>query len=1023
MLSDDLRTLLAELPLTDEAACLRKLAPLAYLNDEQQARIASTARAWIPEIRKELHHADPIERLIHRIRLDEKEGRALMELAEALTRIPDDDTADRLIADKLNDGDWRKFMDNYPDLVSKLTWFGLLIGKNVSAGGTGWVNRMGASALREAIRMAMNRMGGHFVLGTSIEQALSKSLKKKHALERYSFDMLGEAARTRADADRYFASYKHAIAAVGASPSAGNAVHGPSISVKLSALHPRFEWSQIDRVKHELTPRLIELVEMAAEHKVGLTVDAEEVDRLEATLNVIEPLFTLPVLKHYDGFGLAVQAYQKRAPAVIDWLYEQAKENKLRLTTRLVKGAYWDKEIKRAQELGLGGYPVYTRKEGTDVAYLACANKLLGTRSHIMPQFGSHNLHTLLAIRELGGETMDYEVQRLHGMGAELHHRLMNLGIASCVYAPVGPHKDLLSYLIRRLLENSANTSFINQLPDERITPETLIKNPVEAWENAEPKSHPAIPQPRALFGERLNSLGLDLSVSVATNALSFVFKNRRSTTWTASPLVNGQRAGIATDRTITNPANRYHEVGTCRDILPKEVPAIMEELSKNVDAWSALPVSERALPFERLADKFEEQREELIAILCFEGGKTWLDALNEVREAVDLCRYYARQAKKLFAPVKLPGITGEENRLSYRGRGVFVCISPWNFPLAIFIGQVAAALLAGNTAAIKPAEQTPLVAFKAISLLLECGLPGQCLAFLPGDGMVGATLVSHPLTAGVVFTGSTEVARGINRALAAKNGPIVPLIAETGGINAIIADASALPEQVIDDVVNSAFRSAGQRCSAARLLCVQDTLAPEVMDMLAGAMVELEVGNPAEYKTDVGPVIDEEALNRLLVHEERLKKEAKFIGGAQRSEALRGGNYILPQAWEIPDAGWLKEEVFGPILHVVRYKGEDLGKLIGEINALGYGLTGGLHTRIGNAMELVQSKLNVGNLYINRSIIGAVVESQPFGGEGLSGTGFKAGGPNYLLRFVQERSYSRNLTAAGGDAALLGLT
>ncbi|HVY12031.1 MAG TPA: bifunctional proline dehydrogenase/L-glutamate gamma-semialdehyde dehydrogenase PutA, partial [Alphaproteobacteria bacterium] len=935
---------------------------------------------------------------------------------------PDDATADQLINDKLAQGDWRRFMEDYPDLVSKLAWFGLLLGKNAASPGASWINRMGASALREAMRLAMHKMGAHFVLGTSIEQALARSRKKRHALERYSFDMLGEAARTQIQADHYFSQYKHAIAAVGASPEAGSPVHGPSISVKLSALHPRFEWLQMERLEKELAPRLIELVEMAAAHRVGLTVDAEEADRLEAMLTVMAPVFSHPVLKTYRGFGCAVQAYQKRAPAVINWLYEAARENNAHITVRLVKGAYWDKEIKLAQERGLESFPVYTRKEATDVAYLACARQLLAFRGQIMPQFGTHNLHTLLAIREMAGGTKDYEVQRLHGMGAEIHARMMELDIASCVYAPVGPHKELLSYLIRRLLENTANASFMNQLPDERVEADTLMADPVEAWEKLSLKPHPAIPQPQAIFGQRPNSEGLDLSVSAVTTPLSMMLKAQRNHSWSAAPIIEGVRMAGSGERRMHSPAHNHHDIGSCRDATLAEAKHAMENLAKNASAWAAKPVNDRCAPLEKLAQRLEEKRDEFLALLCFEGGKTLPDAINEVREAVDLLRYYSRQAQKLFVPAKLPGISGEENRLNWHGRGVFVCISPWNFPLAIFIGQIAAALAAGNTVAVKPAEQTPLIAFKTVLLLLECGLPPSALAFLPGDGMIGAALVGHAACAGVAFTGSTATARAINRGLAAKDGPIVPLIAETGGINAIIADSSCLPEQLVDDVVTSAFRSAGQRCSAARLLCVQDSIATEVMEMLAGALLELEVGDPARLSTDAGPVIDDAALFALQEHEKRLKKEAKFIGSARGNDANRSGNFILPQAWEIPSVSWLKEEVFGPILHVVRFKSDELHDVITRINATGYGLTGGLHTRIDSVAREVEGQLKVGNFYVNRSIIGAVVESQPFGGEGLSGTGFKAGGPNYLLRFATERSFTRNLTASGGDAELLKL-
>jgi RHH-type proline utilization regulon transcriptional repressor/proline dehydrogenase/delta 1-pyrroline-5-carboxylate dehydrogenase len=1022
MLPELLRKSLAELPNTSEEACLQALLPLARLDEAQKQRIHDTALQWVADIRKDMAMADPVERLVHRIRLDEPEGRALMAMAEALPRIPDDATAERLISDKLERGDWRRFMEHYPDLVSKLAWFGLLLGKEMTAG-TSWMSRMGGAALRQAMRLAMEKLGTHFVLGTSIEQALSRCQKKRHVLERASFDMLGEAARTQEAADHYFAQYKKAITAIASSPGAGNELHGPSISVKLSALHPRFEWAQIDRLVRELTPRLTELTEMAAEHHIGLTVDAEEADRLEAMLTIMEPVLSLPVLRNYKGFGCAVQAYQKRAPAVLDWLYQTAQEKNIEITVRLVKGAYWDKEIKTAQERGLSGYPVYTRKEATDVSYLACAKKLMDWRGRIMPQFGTHNLHTLLAIKELAGETKDYEIQRLHGMGAEAHMRMMEEGIASCVYAPVGAHKELLSYLVRRLMENTANTSFVNQLPDERFKAEELAADPMEKWNSANSKPHPSIPLPAQLYGERVNSAGVDLSVSEVTSAVTVQIKTRRSHSWSAAAAINGLKLASGKERKITNPANRYHEIGSCRDTAPTEIDRAMATLQKAYPSWTAKPVTERCAPFEKLADKLEATRDEILSLLCYEAGKTLPDAISELREAVDLCRYYAAQAKKHFTPLALPGVTGEENRLSWCGRGIFVCISPWNFPLAIYLGQVAAALMAGNTVAIKPASHTPLIAFRVVDMLLECGLPPECLAFLPGNGAIGSALVAHPLTAGVVFTGSTETARAINRSLAAKDGPLVPLIAETGGVNVLIADATALPEQVVDDVVTSAFRSAGQRCSAARILCVQDSAAPAVMEMLEGALMELHVGNPVDMATDVGPVIDEVAMNSLLLHQEKLKKEAKFIGATRESELQRAGNFILPQAWEIPSVDWVKSEVFGPILHVVRFRGDKLEALIDEINGLGYGLTGGLHTRIDNTIDLVVNRLRVGNLYINRSIIGAVVESQPFGGEGLSGTGFKAGGPSYLLRFAVERTFTRNLTASGGNEELLKLS
>jgi RHH-type proline utilization regulon transcriptional repressor/proline dehydrogenase/delta 1-pyrroline-5-carboxylate dehydrogenase len=1021
---DPLRQKIRDLATFGEETAVRNLLPLAQLTPEQKTRVEITARSWIADIRAKYDQLPSLDRLIHCIRLTDKEGLALMALAEALPRIPDDATADALISDKLSQGDWRSYLQNYPDFMSKLAWFGLTLGKDISTSSKErtWLSDIKAGALREALRAAMKKLGAHFVLGETIEQAVSRSVKKTHALERYSFDMLGEAARTATDAARYFEAYKKAVMAVGCSPGSGNALHGPSISVKLSALHPRYEWAQQERVQLELLPLLTELVENAAQHNIGLTIDAEEAERLELSLSLIEKIMALPALKNYNGFGVAVQAYQKRAPEVINWLYAGAKKHNIKITVRLVKGAYWDKEIKQAQERGLTTYPVYTRKEATDIAYLACARLLFEYRGHIFPQFGTHNLHTVLALREMAGETKDYEVQRLHGMGAELHARIMEEGIASCIYAPVGPHDELLSYLIRRLIENSANNSFINQLYDREVTLDQLLRDPVTEWDYAQPKSHPLIPVPPALYGEeRINSAGLDLCQPHVTERIEGILRNRRSSTWQAAPFINGVKNRDDVQRTLKNPANFHHETGQCFDASVDDVARAMKSLHAAQPRWSAVAVNDRAMMLERLANQLEDRRDDLISLLVYEAGKTIPDAVSEVREAIDFCRYYASEARRHFGTPKLcKGINGEDNRLQVGGRGVFVCISPWNFPLAILLGQVAAALVTGNTVAIKPAEQTPLIAAFAATLMLESGFPPSVFALLPGNGNVGAALTSHPLTAGVVFTGSLATAQLINRALAARNGPIAPLIAETGGINALIADSSSLPEQVVDDVIASAFRSAGQRCSAARLLCVQDSIADKVLEMLAGAMDELQVGQPGLLSTDIGPLIDPDAREMLEAHESRLKQEARFIAAAKINEELRFGQFLRPQAWEIPSALWLTREVFGPILHVVRFRTGEMDKLIADINSLGFALTGGIHSRIDPTIEFVKAHLRVGNLYINRSISGAVVGSQPFGGERLSGTGPKAGGPHYLFRFISERSVSTNTMATGGDVNLL---
>ncbi|NDE91013.1 MAG: bifunctional proline dehydrogenase/L-glutamate gamma-semialdehyde dehydrogenase PutA [Alphaproteobacteria bacterium] len=1025
---DDLRRRITQLTLADEESCIRALTPLSRLSLHDERAVSAKAKTWLVELRDAAQKAEPIEKLIHRFRLTDKEGVALMGLAEALPRIPDDPTADALIADKLAQGNWRDYLEHYPDMISKMAWLGLSLGKDVSSSNplSSWVNKISHHGLRQAVRIGMRKLGEHFVLGTTIEQALKNSDKSKHALQRYSFDMLGEAAHTSEDATRYFNAYKHALETLAGYNALHktSGLHGPSISVKLSALHPRYEWAQHERVLTELTPRLLDLIEIAAHHNIGLTIDAEEVERLELSLAIIEQVFNSGLLKNYNGFGCAVQAYQKRAPAVLDWLYAHTQLHDIRITVRLVKGAYWDTEIKRAQERGLSNYPVYTRKEATDIAYLACAKKLLGWRDHIYPQFGTHNLRSVLSIRALAGDDKDYELQRLYNMGDDLHKKMLDEGVPSCVYAPVGEHKDLLGYLIRRLLENSANSSFINLLHHPEMDVHGLTADPLQIWEDEAVKPHSAIPLPLHIYGaERTNSTGVNLYDSTITAKITAQLKAAHHQSWQAFPIIDGRKIRDNTPRELTSPANAYHKIGECVDAIPSHIQQAMEQLDAAFPAWSEKSVQERCIPIERLGHKLEEVRDELIVLLCYEGGKTIADAIGEIRETVDYCRYYAARARELFAaPKALKGISGESNELQLHGRGVFVCIAPWNFPLAIFVGQIIGALLAGNTVAAKPAEQTPLIATKFIELMLECGVPGNVIALLPGYADVGVQLVNHPLVAGVAFTGSTTTARAINRALADKDAPIVPFIAETGGINALVVDSSALPEQVVDDVVLSAFRSAGQRCSAARLLVVQDSIADDVITMLKGALLEIRVDDPIHLYADVGPVIDQHAKEMLQAHERFLKGNATLIGTARHTEMMNMGHYVLPQAWEIPSIAALDKEVFGPILHVVRFKTGQLVETFQAINKLGYGLTGGIHSRIDSVIELAKKHMRVGNLYINRSIIGAVVGSQPFGGDALSGTGPKAGGPNYLLRFASERSITQNLTAAGGDVGLLRL-
>ena len=880
------------------------------------------------------------------------------------------------------------------------------------------VRRLGLPAMRTATRQAMRLIGSHFVLGQTIDEALTRA--KSHGEFRYSFDMLGEGARTAIDADKYWEAYAAAIAAIGA--SAGNATPPlrPGISVKLSALHPRYEAISRERVLSELVPRLLELARLAKAHDLQFTVDAEEADRLELSLDVVGAVLGDPSLGGWDGFGLAVQAYQKRAPHVIDWIESAAAATGRRLTVRLVKGAYWDTEIKRAQERGLPDYPVFTRKAMTDLCYMACVRKLLAARPRLYPQFATHNALTVASVIEDAGGVGGYEFQRLHGMGEALYDALLGeLPDAACrVYAPVGGHRDLLAYLVRRLLENGANSSFVSVAADAGVPIEEILRRPQSRIAGPSEARNRNIPLPRDLYQpERRNAAGVEFGDSASLDALLADVRSGAAPAAEAAPLIDGA-ALPGLERSVISPIDGS-TVGIVREADEAIARAAMAAAEAGFPSWTATPIAERAALLDRAADRLEDNRGQLIALLQLEAGKTLDDALAEVREAVDYCRYYAAQARASLAPQPMPGPTGESNELRYRGRGVFVCISPWNFPLAIFLGQVSAALVSGNAVVAKPAEQTPLIAAFAIALLHESGVPPTALHLVPGDGAVGASLVADPRTAGVVFTGSTEVGRTINRALAEKPGPIVPLIAETGGINAMIVDATALPEQVTDDVVTSAFCSAGQRCSALRLLCLQDDVAERMLDMLIGAASELKLGDPREVATHVGPVIDAEAKQKL----------DRWIGDMAHAGLVRSrgehvlpdtGTYVAPTVIELDRARDLKDEVFGPVLHVVRWRADELDALLDDIAGNGTALTLGVHSRIDLTIDRVVSRLSNGNVYVNRNMIGAVVGTQPFGGSHLSGTGPKAGGPNYLRRFTTEQVVTVNTAAAGGNASLL---
>jgi len=992
-------------------------------------RIDARSRKLVEAIRAKATGLGGIEDFLHAYSLSTREGLALIVLAEALLRVPDAATADRLIEDKLAAGRWLDGdVKSTALLVSASAWTLGIAARIIHPGETpetildNVVRRLGLPAMRVATRQAMRLLGSHFVIGQSIEEALARA--RAYADFRYSFDMLGEGARSGADADKYFDAYAAAIAAIGA--NAGNAAlpRRPGISVKLSALHPRYEAISRDRVLGELAPRLLELARLAKKHDLQFTVDAEEADRLELSLEIIGAVLNDAALGGWDGFGLAVQAYQKRALQVIDWAEDAAAAKNRRLTVRLVKGAYWDTEIKRAQERGLTDFPVFTRKAMTDLCYMACVKKLLAARARLFAQFATHNALTVASVIEDADGIEGYEFQRLYGMGEALYDALVaEFPEAACrIYAPVGNNRDLLAYLVRRLLENGANSSFVSVAADPKVPISDILRRPQSWIADARQARNRKIPLPRDLYGpERCGSAGIEFGDRASLDALVREVREGTTAPARAAPLVDGV-ALTGIERVLHSPIDG-RDIGMVREADDAIVRTAVSAAAAGFVSWAATPIEERAAILERAADRLEVNRGGLLALLQNEAGKTLDDALAELREAVDYCRYYAAQARAALAPQPMPGPTGERNELRYRGRGVFVCISPWNFPLAIFLGQVSAALVAGNTVVAKPAEQTPLVAALAVALLHEAGVPESALHFVPGDGAVGASLAADPRVAGVVFTGSTEVGRAINRALAGKAGPIVPLVAETGGINAMIADATALPEQVSDDVIASAFRSAGQRCSALRLLCLQDDVAERMLEMLIGAARELKVGDPRTVATHVGPVIDAEAKTKLESWIAEMERAGRLRFRFEPKDALPAeGAYVVPAIIELDRARDLKEEIFGPVLHVVRWRVGELDALIDDIASNGTALTLGVHSRIDLTIERIAARLPHGNVYVNRNMIGAVVGTQPFGGTHLSGTGPKAGGPNYLRRFATEQVVTVNTAAAGGNAGLLAL-
>ncbi|WP_144961303.1 trifunctional transcriptional regulator/proline dehydrogenase/L-glutamate gamma-semialdehyde dehydrogenase [Pseudomonas oryzihabitans] len=963
-----------------------------------------------------------VQSLLREFSLSSQEGVALMCLAEALLRIPDKGTRDALIRDKISTGNWQPHLGNSPSLfVNAATWGLLLTGRLVSthneAGLTSSLNRLigksGEPVIRKGVDMAMRLMGEQFVTGETIAEALANASKFEAKGFRYSYDMLGEAALTEADARRYLASYEQAIHSIGKASHGRGIYEGPGISIKLSALHPRYSRAQYDRVMSELYPRLLELTLLAKRYDIGLNIDAEEADRLEISLDLLERLSFEPQLAGWNGIGFVIQAYQKRCPLVIDYLIDLARRSRRRLMIRLVKGAYWDSEIKRAQVEGLEGYPVYTRKVYTDVAYLACARKLLAAPESIYPQFATHNAHTLAAIYQLGGQNYypgQYEFQCLHGMGEPLYEQVVGsvkdgkLARPCRIYAPVGTHETLLAYLVRRLLENGANTSFVNRIADHSISLDELVADPVVQIEQQSTNEgaiglpHPRIPHPSALYGaERCNSSGLDLSSEHRLGSLSAALLASGNTAWEARPLL-GRASEPSIAQPVLNPADRRDRVGQVSNATRADVDIALEEALAAAPIWQSTPPEQRAAALDRAAELMEAQIQPLMGLLVREAGKTYANAIAEVREAVDFLRYYAALVRRDFA------------NDSHRPLGPVVCISPWNFPLAIFSGQIAAALAAGNTVLAKPAEQTPLIAAQAVRILLEAGIPEGVLQLLPGEGStIGAALVNDVRVKGVMFTGSTEVAQILARNIAGRldaQGRPIPLIAETGGQNAMIVDSSALAEQVVADVVASAFDSAGQRCSALRVLCVQDDVADRVLEMLKGAMAECRLGNPENLAIDIGPVIDGEAKATIDKHIQTLRGKGRRVhqGGRVEGDAIHRGTFVMPTLIELESLAELGREVFGPVLHVVRYGRKDLDKVIDQINATGYGLTFGVHTRIDETIAKVVERAHAGNLYVNRNMVGAVVGVQPFGGEGLSGTGPKAGGPLYLYRLLSTR-------------------
>ncbi|MBV2143163.1 trifunctional transcriptional regulator/proline dehydrogenase/L-glutamate gamma-semialdehyde dehydrogenase [Falsochrobactrum sp. TDYN1] len=1007
-----------------EAECVTALVEQAALPEETRKQIRATAYKLIEALRAK-HKGSGVEGLVHEYSLSSQEGVALMCLAEALLRIPDMATRDALIRDKIANGDWKSHVGGGRSLfVNAATWGLVVTGKltntvndsGLSAALNRLIARCGEPVIRRGVDMAMRMMGEQFVTGETIDEALKRARSLEERGFRYSYDMLGEAATTAADAERYYKDYENAIHAIGRA-SAGRGVYdGPGISIKLSALHPRYVRAQAERVMSELMPKVKALAVLSKKYNIGLNIDAEEADRLELSLDLLQSLCEDPDLAGWEGIGFVVQAYGKRCPFVLDFIIDLARRTNHRIMVRLVKGAYWDAEIKRAQVDGLEDFPVFTRKVHTDVSYIACARKLLGATDVVFPQFATHNAQTLATIYHLAGpdfKTGKYEFQCLHGMGEPLYDEVVGsqkLGRPARIYAPVGTHETLLAYLVRRLLENGANSSFVNRIGDKSVSIDELVADPVEVVRSMAivGAQHDQIALPEELYGARSNSAGFDLSNEATLAQLSEVLKNSAGRAWTAEPQIAGAKVA-GTRRPVLNPGDRNDIVGTVAEVAESDVLKAMQAATKAAASWSAAAPAKRASCLERAADIMQRDMPELLGLIMREAGKSMPNAIAEVREAIDFLRYYAEQTRRTLG-------------VAHKPLGPVVCISPWNFPLAIFTGQIAAALVAGNPVLAKPAEETPLIAAQGIRILHEAGVPADALQLLPGDGRIGATLVAAPETCGVMFTGSTEVARLIQAQLALRllpNGKPIPLIAETGGQNAMIVDSSALAEQVVFDVIASAFDSAGQRCSALRVLCLQEDVADRILTMLKGALKELSIGRTDRLNIDIGPVITDDAKNIIEKHIDDMRELGRKVEQLPLGPETKDGTFVAPTIIEINSLRDLKREVFGPVLHVVRYKRADMDRLIDDINATGYGLTFGLHTRLDETIAHVTDLIRVGNVYINRNVIGAVVGVQPFGGRGLSGTGPKAGGPLYLGRLVEIAPVPPRLNSVHSDAAL----